>query len=202
MEIPLLGNGVNQSFILPRVVNWLGRRSVSMIVIVSAVLIALITMAIPMLKGATGILGSVAPFYLLPIGLVALRSNRAAGLLTAILCSLVWALLDVRFAGKVNWWPETWNILMRAGIFVAFALVLSRIRYDILKEIQLNTELQAALAEVKQLSGLLPICAWCKRIRDDGGNWEPIETYISVHSDADFTHGICPDCAKKYHHTQ
>jgi hypothetical protein len=59
--------------------------------------------------------------------------------------------------------------------------------------------LQVALDEVKQLSGLLPICAWCKRIRDEGGNWEPIETYITVHSEADFTHGICPDCARRYH---
>ena len=70
-----------------------------------------------------------------------------------------------------------------------------------MRETQLNNELQAALAEVKQLSGLLPICAWCKRIRDENGNWELMETYITVHSEADFTHGICPDCAQKYHHS-
>jgi len=63
---------------------------------------------------------------------------------------------------------------------------------------KLNSELQAALAEVHQLSGLLPICAWCKRIRDDDGNWQQIESYITVHSEADFTHGICPDCAQKH----
>jgi len=58
-------------------------------------------------------------------------------------------------------------------------------------------DLQRALAEVKTLSGLLPICAWCKRIRDDAGSWAQIEAYVRQHSDAQFTHGICPDCARK-----
>jgi hypothetical protein len=54
--------------------------------------------------------------------------------------------------------------------------------------------LQEALANVKQLSGLLPICASCKKIRDDQGYWNQIEEYIRKHSDADFTHGFCPAC--------
>lgn len=58
-------------------------------------------------------------------------------------------------------------------------------------------ELKQALAEVKTLSGLLPICSACKKIRDDTGYWRRIEEYISRHSDAEFTHGICPECAKK-----
>ena len=57
--------------------------------------------------------------------------------------------------------------------------------------------LQKALQEVKTLSGLLPICASCKRIRDDRGYWDEIELYIQQHSDAQFTHGICPECMKK-----
>lgn len=58
-------------------------------------------------------------------------------------------------------------------------------------------ELQAALAEVKQLSGLLPICASCKKIRDDQGYWQQVEVYIRDHSEAEFSHSICPDCMKK-----
>lgn len=58
-------------------------------------------------------------------------------------------------------------------------------------------ELQAALEKVKQLSGLLPICASCKKIKDDNGYWNQIESYIRDHSEAEFSHGICPDCAKK-----
>ena len=62
---------------------------------------------------------------------------------------------------------------------------------------KLIKELTQALAHVKTLRGLLPICGSCKKIRDDRGIWNKIETYISQHSDASFTHGLCPDCAVK-----
>ena len=53
---------------------------------------------------------------------------------------------------------------------------------------------EQALAEVKVLTGLLPICSYCKKVRNDGNYWEQIETYVSEHSDAQFSHGICPEC--------
>lgn len=62
---------------------------------------------------------------------------------------------------------------------------------------RLLQELQTALANVKTLRGLLPICANCKKIRDDKGYWNQIEYYIRERSEADFTHGICPDCAQR-----
>jgi hypothetical protein len=58
-------------------------------------------------------------------------------------------------------------------------------------------ELQSALEKVKMLSGMLPICASCKQIRDDRGYWNKIEVYIEKHSEAEFSHGICPECARK-----
>lgn len=58
-----------------------------------------------------------------------------------------------------------------------------------------NRQLQSALDEVQVLSGLLPICSSCKKIRDDAGYWTKLETYISQHSGAQFSHGLCPDCA-------
>ncbi len=61
----------------------------------------------------------------------------------------------------------------------------------------LISELQQALSEIKTLSGLLPICASCKKIRDDKGYWNQIESYIVTHSDAQFSHGLCPECAQK-----
>jgi PAS domain S-box-containing protein len=62
---------------------------------------------------------------------------------------------------------------------------------------KLIKELQSALDNVKTLQGLIPICASCKKIRDDKGFWNQVEGYISEHTDAKFTHGICPDCAKE-----
>jgi transcriptional regulator with PAS, ATPase and Fis domain len=60
-----------------------------------------------------------------------------------------------------------------------------------------KTELQEALANIKTLSAMLPICAYCKKIRDDKGYWSQVEVYISKHTDTVFSHGICPECAKK-----
>ena len=60
-----------------------------------------------------------------------------------------------------------------------------------------NTQLEAAAKEIRQLHGILPICASCKKIRDDQGNWHQIEPYIEKHSEAEFTHGICPDCTER-----
>ena len=57
--------------------------------------------------------------------------------------------------------------------------------------------LRAALSQVKTLSGLLPICSSCKKIRDDKGYWKQIEVYIQTHSEAEFSHGVCPSCARK-----
>lgn len=58
-------------------------------------------------------------------------------------------------------------------------------------------DLEDALARVKQLQGLLPICSYCKKIRDDRNYWQQVETYIANHSEAEFSHGICPDCFEK-----
>ena len=63
---------------------------------------------------------------------------------------------------------------------------------------RLVAELQNAMAEVKILGGLIPICAWCKKIRDDQGYWTQLEGYIQSHSEARFTHGICPECSKEF----
>lgn len=62
---------------------------------------------------------------------------------------------------------------------------------------KLISKLQEALAEIKTLKGFIPICASCKKIRDDAGYWNQLEAYISEHTDAIFSHGICPECAEK-----
>jgi len=83
------------------------------------------------------------------------------------------------------------------------SLLVKAIRYAIeRKQLEnekenLISELQESLAKVKLLSGLLPICASCKKIRDDKGYWNQVETYLLEHSQAKFTHGICPECGKK-----
>jgi hypothetical protein len=64
---------------------------------------------------------------------------------------------------------------------------------------RISARLANALEQVKTLQELLPICAWCKRIRDDKGYWDQVEAYFHKHTGADFTHGICPQCLEKLH---
>jgi PAS domain S-box-containing protein len=73
-------------------------------------------------------------------------------------------------------------------------LVRLEIATDITERKKLEVDLRRALAEVKTLSGLLPICAWCHKIRDDQGYWNSVEEYMEHKTDAKFTHGICPEC--------
>ncbi len=63
---------------------------------------------------------------------------------------------------------------------------------------KLIKDLEASLEKIQTLGGLIPICAWCKKIRDDKGYWESVEAYIGKHTKAEFTHGMCPECAEKY----
>lgn len=78
------------------------------------------------------------------------------------------------------------------GRFDAQLLVRS-VRYAIERH-KLLRSLHDALAEVKQLSGILPICSYCKKVRDDKGYWSQVEAYIQSHSEARFSHGMCPEC--------
>lgn len=79
------------------------------------------------------------------------------------------------------------------------AITIAVARHDDLMELQrLNEKLEQALAEIKTLKGLLPICCSCKKIRDEQGYWSEVESYIMSHSDATFTHSYCPKCLHKY----
>lgn len=89
--------------------------------------------------------------------------------------------------------PYDYNELRSA---IEIALVRHRASQERERLIQ---QLERALQEVKKLSGLLPICASCKKIRDDQGGWHRIETYISSHSEALFTHGLCPHCLNEHY---
>lgn len=75
-------------------------------------------------------------------------------------------------------------------------LLVKTIRYSIERQ-KLITILEKNLKEIRTLRGLLPMCAWCKNVRDDKGYWKRVETYIEEHTDASFTHGICPQCLKR-----
>ncbi|WP_005033494.1 hypothetical protein [Holophaga foetida] len=122
--------------------------------------------------------------------------------LAAFQCILlaVWLSLATHVAGWTG--TATWLFdIVLAGV-LAFCLqhLFSRMNIALLRRLerqrQTLQDLRQALQQVQTLGGLIPICAHCKKIRNDGGYWEQVESYIQAHSEAEFTHGICPDCAE------
>jgi len=116
-------------------------------------------------------------------------------------------LLDTRDAAEQADYHNAERLLIASSALAAVLLVLAsfmasremahRRRVEIERE-KLIAELQQTLAEVKTLSGLIPICAWCKSVRNDQGYWQTVEQYVHSHSDASFSHSICPSCREKF----
>jgi len=96
---------------------------------------------------------------------------------------------DLRLAGRVG--HQITGAIVNAQLFADLK------QTEEAKE-KLICELENALSQIKQLKGLLPICMYCKKIRNDKNYWEAVESYITVHSEAIFSHGVCPECHKKY----
>lgn len=85
-------------------------------------------------------------------------------------------------------------VLALAGLILAIHRF--RVRLHIRTERELQARIREATDHIQALHGLLPICAWCRKVRDDAGDWQPIEHYIANHSRTEFSHGICPECKK------
>lgn len=90
------------------------------------------------------------------------------------------------------------ELLARVGSVLTLKKEIDERKKKELELLRKNEELEKALNEIKVLQGLIPICSYCKKIRDDAGLWQQIEAYIMKHSEASFTHGICGTCAKKH----
>lgn len=137
-------------------------------------------------------------YYFLPIGVFYLFGLREG---------FFWVGLSLVIASISFFWSPyyTYDLVASIRYLVTYSVVIglsagmesARARYQ--TKLQSEKEaLEAALAEVRILHGLLPICANCKKIRDDKGYWNQLEHFISTNSDVQFSHGICPDCSEKY----
>lgn len=127
--------------------------------------------------------------FLIPIAFASWFSGWFWGVGLAVFLSLMRALF-------VPLWDAPWtlghtvvNTAIRIATFCMFALLIDRT----------SRQTKALKREVRTLRGLLPICGFCKRIRTDGDNWAQIEAYVSDRSEARFSHGICPKCAREHY---
>ena len=133
-------------------------------------------------------------FYLLPIAIAAWKVGPTSSYLISILSSIVWFLSDVSSHPYSSVLFAFWNTIMQLLCFLIIAYSTSKIQFLLREKHETS---RARLSQVKTLSGLIPICASCKKIRDDKGDWQRIEEYIEERTNAEFTHGLCPECVDK-----
>ncbi len=138
-------------------------------------------------------------FYFLPIAFAAWRLGLFPAIVIAIFSAMVWFWMDA-LTGHVyrNNIVAVWNTIIRLISFIIIGWGLAWIHDLLSKERNTTAELRRALAEIKILQGILPICASCKKIRSEQNEWQQMEAYITAHSKAQFSHGLCPECAKRY----
>ncbi|MEP0546074.1 MAG: hypothetical protein ABJF88_04020 [Rhodothermales bacterium] len=137
-------------------------------------------------------------FYFAPVMIAGWWLGLPSSIVTAILAALAWFAADA-LAGNVysHLALGVWNTGVRLVSFLIIGFFTARFAALLATERRTSADLAKALAEVDVLRGLLPICAWCKQIRDENGAWQQVETYIARHSDVEFTHGMCDDCAAR-----
>jgi hypothetical protein len=157
-----------------------------------------ITLAIGLVDWQTGYELNFFVFYFLPISFSAWRLGLGPSIISAVMCALVWFGADL-MSGHVHasHGHAVWNTIVRLISFLAIGWLVQKIRSLLTAERERSDTLHQTLAEIKVLEGLLPICAECKKIRDSEGQWHQMEDYISGHSEIQFSHGYCPECARR-----
>jgi len=134
-------------------------------------------------------------FYIPSILIATWYAGRWYGLGASLAATLLWFIADLA-SGLPYLHPLVpyWNAGIRMGFYTMIVLLLSALKSEYEQRERLIKELRTAMENLRVLRGLLPICAWCKKIRDDSGYWKQLEQYVEEHSEAAFTHGICPEC--------
>ncbi|PKL37246.1 MAG: hypothetical protein CVV44_16565 [Spirochaetae bacterium HGW-Spirochaetae-1] len=157
---------------------------------ISAVCWLILTAIVLYVDFITGPAISFPVFVVLPVALAAWYNGKAFSMFLSILSVAVSGLLF-----HYLWFKEFdviengTNAFIQLSVFILIAFLIDRIS-------RMTMELKK---EIKVLEGFLPVCSFCKKIRDKDNNWHQMEEYISDHSQARFSHGVCPDCARKHY---
>lgn len=156
----------------------------------------------------TGQQATMSQFYVLSVVFVTWFSSRRAGMALAWVCAAAGVMADHLVSEPYLHFGHSfeseavplWNGASRLLVYAIAAYLVSSLQATLHERTRLIGELQQAVASIRTLEGLLPMCAWCRTIRDEqrAGEWVSIEAYIRSHTDAQVSHGICPTCAQKH----
>jgi hypothetical protein len=135
--------------------------------------------------------------YLLPVSGAAWFLGLEGAVVFAIISAIVWFVADFQNGHQYSSAGIlVWNTLIRLVSFLAIGWSIAKVRELLIREREVSEALRKSLSEIKVLETFLPICAQCKKIRDQQGLWQHLEVYIGQHSNTQFTHSYCPECAK------
>jgi len=158
-----------------------------------------LTLIVALLDFYTGNELQVSVLYLVPISLASWKLGKGEAVFVASFSALIWFVEDALLVRQgTSFWIPFLNMLALLGVFLTVVLSLSALRSAFAEQERLIRELEDALGRVKTLTGLLPMCSWCKKVRDDQGYWKAVEAYIHEYSNAEVTHGICPECKTSF----
>jgi hypothetical protein len=139
-------------------------------------------------------------FYLVPVIWLTWCRGTREGLFMALICGVGWYVHDSLSGRSVSSeYFRLWDALNRQISYLLAAWAVGALRREVLAQQDLNQRLTAAMAEVRELQGLLPVCAWCHNIRDEAGHWHTMEVFLASKTKASTTHGICPICEARFH---
>ena len=136
-------------------------------------------------------------FYFVPVALAAWYVGAEWAVVVSLLSAGVWFTSDAlggTLAASMS--LSTWDSLIRLAAFLSIGWTTAQIRRLLDRERQMSADLARSLDEVRVLKGLLPVCAWCSKVRDESGDWQAFDTYIARHTDAEVSHGMCETCAE------
>ena len=151
-------------------------------------------------------------FYFLPIAVAAWYLDFGGAVCLSVASATVWYVVDVLTAHVYSsLFYDIWNIMIHLISFLIIGWSISQISKLLQNERRLlekqnallyneqllSDELRKSISEAKMLESFLPICAECKKIRDENGDWQPLESYIGRHTGTKFSHGLCTDCYQK-----
>ena len=137
-------------------------------------------------------------FYFLPVCLAGWRLGLTEAVIVSLLSAATWFYADFKAGHSyASHLVAVWNTLIRLSAFLFVGWAMARLSTLLAKERALSESLQESLAQIRVLEGIVPICASCKKIRNETGAWEQMEAYIRDRTHAEFSHGICPACARK-----
>ncbi len=169
--------------------------------IISAISIGFVSILIFCFWGTSVALQNIHAFFLiLPVVIIlALKYDFTGAVTSSLVISIIAQIFTVKHAGPFTGVDVQSNLISLNVFIISITLSAGFTGILFYERKQNEIRLQQAVNEIRTLQGILPICSYCKKIRNDEGSWEQLESYIMHHSEAEFSHGLCNDCYEKYY---